>query len=102
MELNKHALRAMPGSLQLPWLARRVVGRREVVDGSMAHDVLVVADNGKVSRAECAALRLDYIGPSLEYVSPLRAFSREASSFPHSRSPTGPLPTADVGARLTT
>lgn len=64
--LNKHALRAVPGSLQMMRFARRVVRRREVIEGSMAHDILVAADNGKVSRAECAALMIDYIGPSLD------------------------------------
>jgi cytochrome P450 len=64
--LNKHALKAMPGSLKMMRFARRVVRRREVIHGSMAHDVLVAADSGKVSRAECAALMIDYIGPSLD------------------------------------
>ncbi|HUO39874.1 MAG TPA: cytochrome P450 [Mycobacterium sp.] len=63
---NRHALKAMPGSLQMLRFARRVVRRREVIGDTMAHDVLVAADAGRVSAAECSALMIDYVGPSLD------------------------------------
>lgn len=64
--LNKQALKAIPGSLQMLRFARSIVRRGEVVEDSMAHDVLVAADAGTISRAECTALMIDYVGPSLD------------------------------------
>lgn len=64
--INRHALKSIPGSMQMLRFARRVVRRREVIEGSMAHDVLLAADDGRVSRSECSALMIDYVGPSLD------------------------------------
>jgi cytochrome P450 len=64
--LNEQGLRAIPGSLAMLRYARRVVRQRAIIDGSMGHDVLVAADLGKVSHAECSALMIDYLGPSLD------------------------------------
>jgi cytochrome P450 len=64
--INKHAFKAVPGSLNMLRFARRAVRRREVIEGSMADDVLAAADTGKVSRAECSALMIDYVGPSID------------------------------------
>jgi cytochrome P450 len=63
---NRHALRAVPGSLQMLRFARRVVRRREVIEGSLGHDVLVAADEGRITHADCPPLMVDYIGPSLD------------------------------------
>ena len=46
--------------------ARRVVRERTVLEGSMGHDVLTAADEGKLTLAECAPLMIDYIAPSLD------------------------------------
>ena len=64
--LNGQALKALPGSVQMLRFAHRVVRRRTMLAGSLGHDVLVAADEGKVSRQECAALMIDYIAPSLD------------------------------------
>ena len=64
--LNRHSLRAIPGSLQMLRFARRVVRQRTVIEGSLGDDVLVAADSGKLSRAECSGLMIDYLGPSLD------------------------------------
>ena len=64
--LNRHALRAMPGAMQMLRFARRVVRRREMLEGSLGHDVLLAADEGKLTAAECSALMVDYIAPSLD------------------------------------
>ena len=64
--LNGQGIRAIPGSLAMLRYARRVVRQRAIIDGSMGHDVLVAADLGKVSHAECSALMIDYLGPSLD------------------------------------
>jgi cytochrome P450 len=64
--MNRLGIRAIPASLEMLRYARRVVRQRAIIEGSMGHDVLVAADNGKVSHAECSALMIDYLGPSLD------------------------------------
>jgi cytochrome P450 len=64
--LNRHALRAMPGAVQMLRFARQVVRRRAMLEGSLGHDVLLAADEGKLSHAECSPLMVDYIAPSLD------------------------------------
>ena len=64
--LNKRAVRSAPASLQMLRFAKRVVRERSVIEGSMAHELLIAADAGKLSHAECAPLMIDYIAPSLD------------------------------------
>lgn len=64
--LNKQALKSAAVSLQMLRFARRVVRDRNVIEGSMAHELLTAADMGKLSHAECAPLMIDYIAPSLD------------------------------------
>lgn len=64
--MNKQAIKSAAASLQMLRFAKRVVGRRGVIEGSMAHELLVAADEGKLSHAECAPLMIDYIAPSLD------------------------------------
>jgi cytochrome P450 len=64
--VNWQAVRAIPRTLQMLRFARRVVRERSVLDGSMAHELLCAADDGKLARAECSALMIDYIAPSLD------------------------------------
>jgi cytochrome P450 len=64
--LNGRALRSFAGSLQMLRFARRVVRHREVIEGSLGHDVLVAADEGRITLADCPPLMVDYIGPSLD------------------------------------
>ncbi|MBJ7336930.1 cytochrome P450, partial [Mycolicibacterium sp.] len=63
---NRHAVRAMPGALQMLRFARRVVRTRDMIEGSLGHDVLLAADDGKISYADCSPLMVDYIAPSLD------------------------------------
>ena len=64
--LNRHAVKAMPGTIRMLRFARRVVRQRAVIEGSLGHDVLIAADNGKLSHADCSPLMIDYIAPSLD------------------------------------
>jgi cytochrome P450 len=64
--LNKHAITSMPTAFTMLRFARRVVRQRNVIDGSMAAELLSAADDGKLSHAECAPLMIDYIAPSLD------------------------------------
>lgn len=64
--LNWQAVKAIPRSLQMLMFARRVVRNRSVLEGSMAHELLCAADEGKLTHAECPKLMVDYIAPSLD------------------------------------
>ncbi|MFZ3343734.1 MAG: cytochrome P450 [Mycobacterium sp.] len=64
--LNGHWVKALPSSVQMLRFARRVVRRRSVIEGSLGHDVLVAADNGKLPHRECPPLMVDYVAPSLD------------------------------------
>ncbi|MDT5089546.1 MAG: hypothetical protein QOG47_2253 [Mycobacterium sp.] len=64
--LNRHWVKASPSSVQMLRFARRVVGRRSVIEGSLGHDVLTAADEGKLAHRECPPLMVDYVAPSLD------------------------------------
>ncbi|MEX7469505.1 cytochrome P450 [Mycobacterium adipatum] len=64
--VNAQAVKAAPATLRMLHYARRVVRERNVTEGSMAHEVLQAADRDEVSEADCAAMMLDYIAPSLD------------------------------------
>lgn len=64
--LNRRAARAIPDSARMLLFARSVVNNRAVLDGSLGHDLLLAADNGDLSDADCASLMIDYIVPSLD------------------------------------
>ncbi len=64
--LNWQAVKAIPRTLQMLMFARRVVRNRSVLPGSMAHELLRAADDGKLTHAECPKLMVDYIAPSLD------------------------------------
>ncbi|MEE3065567.1 MAG: cytochrome P450 [Actinomycetota bacterium] len=64
--LNWQTVKATRRSLQMLLFARRVVRHRNVLDGSMAHELLCAADAGQLSYAACSALMIDYIAPSLD------------------------------------
>jgi cytochrome P450 len=64
--LNRHWVNAFSSSIQMLRFARRVVRHRSVIEGSLGHDVLVAADNGKLPHRECPPLMVDYVAPSLD------------------------------------
>ncbi len=64
--LNGRALRAAPASLGMMRHARRAVRERSILEDSMGHELLVAADTGALSPAECSALMIDYLAPSLD------------------------------------
>jgi cytochrome P450 len=64
--LNWQAIKAMPGAFRMLHFARRTVRERTFLDGSMAHELLRAADQGKLSHAECPALMVDYLAPSID------------------------------------
>lgn len=64
--LNWQAVKAMPGALRMLRFARRIVRERTVIDGSMAHELLIAADEGKLARDECPPLMVDYLAPSID------------------------------------
>lgn len=64
--LNWQAIKSMPRALQMLRFARRVVRQRAVLEGSMAHELLIAADEGKLSHRECPPLMVDYLAPSID------------------------------------
>ena len=64
--LNWQAIKAMPGALRMLRFARHVVRERNVIEGSMAHELLIAADEGKLTHAECPPLMVDYLAPSID------------------------------------
>jgi cytochrome P450 len=64
--LNRHAIKAMPNVFRMMRFARRVVRERTFIEGSMADELLKAADQGKLSHAECPALMVDYLAPSID------------------------------------
>ncbi|AGB22737.1 cytochrome P450 [Mycobacterium sp. JS623] len=64
--LNWQAIKAMPGALRMLSFARRVVRERNVIAGSMADELLIAADEGKLTHRECSPLMVDYLAPSID------------------------------------
>ena len=64
--LNWQAIKAMPGAFRMLLFARRVVRQRTFLPGSMADELLLAADQGELSHAECPALMVDYLAPSID------------------------------------
>ncbi|MFI9812549.1 cytochrome P450 [Saccharothrix variisporea] len=64
--LNGQAVKAVPGSLGMMRFARSVVRQRSVLPDSMGDDLLRAADQGELDHAECTALMIDYLVPSLD------------------------------------
>jgi cytochrome P450 len=64
--INAQTIKAAAASRQMLRFSKRVVRDRSVIAGSMGHDVLVSADHGELSHAECPALMIDYLVPSLD------------------------------------
>nr|WP_197508784.1 cytochrome P450 [Mycobacterium sp. 1081908.1] len=64
--LNRQAIRAIPRSMQMLRFARAVVRDRNVLPGSMAHELLAAVDEGNLSFEDVPPLVIDYIAPSLD------------------------------------
>jgi cytochrome P450 len=64
--LNRQWLTSLPSSVAMLRFARRVVRHRSVIEGSLGHDVLTAADDGKLPHRECPPLMVDYVAPSLD------------------------------------
>jgi len=64
--INRQSVKSIPASIEMLRYSRRVVEQRSIIDGSMGHDVLVAADAGEIGHAECPALMIDYLAPSLD------------------------------------
>ncbi|MGW4063461.1 cytochrome P450 [Amycolatopsis sp. NPDC004747] len=64
--LNGQAVQAVPAGLGMARFAHTVAKQRKVLPGSMGDDLLRAADDGKLAHAECPALMIDYLAPSLD------------------------------------
>lgn len=63
---NLQSIKAVPHSLHMLRFARRVVRERNVLPGSMAHELLTAVDEGSLAVEEVPPLLIDYIAPSLD------------------------------------
>jgi cytochrome P450 len=63
---NRQWIKSSPSSVQMLRFARRVVRQRSVIEGSLGHDVLAAADDGKLPHRECPPLMVDFVAPSLD------------------------------------
>ncbi|KWX23638.1 monooxygenase [Mycolicibacterium wolinskyi] len=63
---NWQALKAVPRSLHMLRFARRVVRERNVLPGSMAHELLTAVDEDGLAAEDVPPLLIDYIAPSLD------------------------------------
>ncbi|MEQ0558493.1 cytochrome P450 [Amycolatopsis sp. NEAU-NG30] len=64
--LNGQAVQAIPAGLGMARFAHTVAKQRKVLPGSMGDDLLRAADAGELAHAECPALMIDYLAPSLD------------------------------------
>ena len=64
--MNRQWFKGLPAATEVLRFSRRVVRDRSVLPGSMGHDVLLAADQGKLAHSECPALMIDYLAPSLD------------------------------------
>lgn len=77
--LNWQAIKAVPKTMLMLRFARRVVRERNVIEGSMAHELLAAADEGKLAHRECPPLLVDYLAPSIDTT--MSAISNALSLF---------------------
>ena len=77
--LNWQAIKAVSNTMLMLRFARRVVRERNVIDGSMAHELLAAADEGKLAHHECPPLLVDYLAPSIDTT--MSAISNALSLF---------------------
>jgi cytochrome P450 len=83
---NARAVRGAGSAWQMSRFARRVVGERSILPGSMAADVVAAADDGQLPVSACPALMVDYLAPSLDttlsaIASALHLFSRHPEQW---------------------
>ncbi len=64
--MNRRSVGAARASAEMMTFAHRVAKKRSVLEGSMGHDVLTAADEGRIEKKTCPALMVDYMAPSLD------------------------------------
>lgn len=64
--LNRQSIRTAPSGVGMLQFTRRLARERDLLPGSVGEEVLQACDEGKLSRAECPALLVDYLAPSLD------------------------------------
>jgi cytochrome P450 len=77
--LNGRMVRTLPRAIQMLRFARLVVRDRNVIPGSLADDLLTAASKGVLTKKECPALMVDYLGPALDTT--ISAISNALSLF---------------------
>ncbi|OLR92815.1 cytochrome P450 [Actinokineospora bangkokensis] len=96
---NGQAVKAIPAGLAMMRFARDVVRHRTALPGSMGADLLTAADNGTLTHAECPALMIDYLAPSLDttlsgIAGALHLFATHPAQWQHLRQDPTLIPNA--------
>ncbi|WP_328353034.1 cytochrome P450 [Mycobacterium sp. NBC_00419] len=76
---NGRMVRTLPGAMQMLRFARHVVKSRAAIPGSMADELLAAVHSGELSKKDCTALLVDYLGPALDTT--ISAISNALSLF---------------------
>jgi cytochrome P450 len=64
--VNRIYLRSIPPVTRMMAFVQSLVQHRDLLPGSMGAEVLQAVDDGRVSKAECPALIVDYLAPSID------------------------------------
>lgn len=64
--MNERAQQAVPSVMEMVEFAARVANSGAVPPGTMAAGIIDAAEQGEIEPAQCPALMLDYLGPSLD------------------------------------
>ena len=64
--LNKVSVRSMPKAAAMLGFVHRLARRRDVLPGSMAHEVLQSVEKGDIKRSRLPAVFIDYLAPSID------------------------------------
>ncbi|OBG30101.1 monooxygenase [Mycobacterium sp. 852002-51057_SCH5723018] len=64
--LNKRALRSLPKTAAMLHFVHRLARRRDVLPGSMSHDVLQGIEQGTIKQSQLPAVFIDYLAPSID------------------------------------
>ncbi|WP_063066186.1 cytochrome P450 [Nocardia violaceofusca] len=64
--VNWQTARSTPSGVEMMRFARRVARERSILPGGAGRDILRAADEGTLPRAQCPALLIDYLAPSLD------------------------------------
>lgn len=64
--LNSVSIRSVPASLQMLYFVHHLARKRDVLPGSMAHELIEGIEQGRVDASQLPTFLMDYLGPSID------------------------------------